>query len=127
MSKALDPSSGVPLFQQIASEIERQILTGGLAEGDFIPSVRDFAVTHAVNPNTVAKAYLLLQERELVSAVRGKGLMVAKVKASRRERRRDELVAAKLDELVEVGRVFGFSARDLARLLQERERKEKDA
>ncbi|MEK7356917.1 MAG: GntR family transcriptional regulator, partial [Bdellovibrionota bacterium] len=57
----IDPTSQTPIFQQIIDELERRIITGVIKTDEFLPSVREFAVSNAVNPNTVAKAYQQLQ------------------------------------------------------------------
>lgn len=109
----LDTKSDVPIFQQIVDQIERQVLTGQLAAGDFIPSVRELAVKLVVNPNTVAKAYLLLQQKRLVEPVRGKGLVVNGIKDGAADKRRDELLQAKAKEAVSYCADLGFSTKDL--------------
>ncbi|MES2964016.1 MAG: GntR family transcriptional regulator, partial [Bdellovibrionota bacterium] len=65
----IDPTSQTPIFQQIVDELEKRILTGELSAGDFLPSVREFAVANSVNPNTIAKAYQQLQSLGLVESV----------------------------------------------------------
>lgn len=87
------------IYQQIADHLCENILTGGLAPGDRVASVRDMAEQIAVNPNTVVRSYTLLLDREILINRRGIGYFVAddaplKVKAMWRERFiRDELPA----------------------------------
>ena len=114
----LDPKSPVPLFQQIATNIERQILTAELVAGAFIPSVRDLAVALVVNPNTVAKAYQHLQVMKLVAPERGKGLRVVGINEQKVESRRHKLLAAKVAELLSFAAALGFSAQDVANLVE---------
>ena len=114
----LDPQSSVPLFQQIAAAIEGQILTGELHAGDFIPSVRDLALTLVVNPNTVAKAYQHLQTMKLVTLERGKGLRVVRIHAPLVDSRRHALLAAKVEELLTFAFTLGFSRQDVVKLVE---------
>ena len=114
----LDPQSSVPLFQQIAAAIEGQILTGELLAGDFIPSVRDLALTLVVNPNTVAKAYQHLQTMKLVTLERGKGLRVVKINAPIVDSRRQALLDAKVEELLTFAFTLGFSRQDVVKLVE---------
>jgi GntR family transcriptional regulator len=102
----------VPIFQQIASEIERLILIGEIKPDDLIPSVREFAVAHSVNPNTVAKSYSLLQANGLVEHVRGIGLRVLKQNSAQVQSRRRELLIAKAEELMKTALALGFSGAD---------------
>lgn len=114
----IDFKSPIPIFQQIVDEIERQILIGELKEGDFLTSVRDFAVSNTVNPNTVAKAYQVLQTMGLVAPVRGKGLVVNKLKEKTASSRRDDIVADKIKELIQLGASLKLTVDDLVELMK---------
>ncbi|MBS1528582.1 MAG: GntR family transcriptional regulator [Bacteroidetes bacterium] len=78
------------IYLQIAAFVCERILTGKLAAGQKILSVRDLAVELEVNPNTVMRSYEFLQVLEIVYNKRGLGLFVAedgfeKVKAYRKQ------------------------------------------
>jgi len=74
----ISPSSGVPIYKQLFSQIERMILNGYFVPDDILPSVRQVAADLEVNPMTVSKAYGLLEERGYLTRLRGKGMIVAK-------------------------------------------------
>jgi len=74
----ISPSSGVPIYKQLFSQIERMILNGYFVPDDILPSVRQVASDLEVNPMTVSKAYGLLEERGYLTRLRGKGMIVAK-------------------------------------------------
>jgi DNA-binding transcriptional MocR family regulator len=57
----IDPSSGLPIYLQIAQQIKTAVAMGRLQPEEPLPSVRQLAVELAVNPNTVARAYLDLE------------------------------------------------------------------
>lgn len=82
----IDTHSGVPIYRQVIEQIRRQIMTGQLAEGGQLPTVRDLAKRLKVNPMTVSKAYSLLEIEGLVERRRGVGLFVAKLSRRRKER-----------------------------------------
>lgn len=119
----IDPSSSTPIFQQIIDELERRILTDELGAGDFLPSVREFAVSNSVNPNTVAKAYQQLQALGLVESVRGTGLKVIEVADAKAQKRKKELLTLKIDECIEMATALGTSPNQLIELIRERSRK----
>lgn len=73
----LNPASGVPIYRQLVDQIKRLIAGGQLREGDNLPSVRDLAQTHAINPMTISKAYSLLENEGILVRVRGKPMQVA--------------------------------------------------
>ena len=64
------------LFEQIADYFAGLIAKGAYAPGSPLPSVREVALQESVNPNTVAKAYGLLEERGLILSVPKKGYFV---------------------------------------------------
>jgi GntR family transcriptional regulator len=73
----LNPNSGIPIYRQVLEQVRRQVASGQLKPGDELPSVREVAVAHAVNPMTISKAYSLLQAEGLLEHNRGKPMTVA--------------------------------------------------
>mgnify|MGYP003294998546 CR=1 FL=1 len=65
-----------PIYIQIADYIKKLIDTGVFSKGDAIPSVRDFALSNGVNPNTVARAYDILAQQEVIISIPKKGYFV---------------------------------------------------
>ena len=64
------------VFENIVEEIKSLIQVGALSGGDKLPSVRAFAVERKINPNTVAKAYAVLEEQGLIRVQPKKGAYV---------------------------------------------------
>jgi GntR family transcriptional regulator len=108
ISIKIDVESSIPIFQQIVSEIERNVLLGTIKAEDFIPSVREFSLKHSINPNTVAKAYAVLQDKGIVEFVRGTGLRVNKQNPRDLRARREHLLQDKVERLVEEAEALGF-------------------
>lgn len=69
----LNYKSGVPICDQIVNGFIRLKATGVMKAGDPLPSVRSLAVQLGVNPNTVQKAYQLLETGGVINSVKGKG------------------------------------------------------
>jgi GntR family transcriptional regulator len=74
----ITPSATEPIYRQIGSQLRRLIASGQLSAGEELPSVRDVAVQHAVNPMTVSRAYSQLEAEGLLTRLRGKGMVVAR-------------------------------------------------
>ena len=72
----IDKYSGTPIYEQIIDGIQKNILLGLLHEGDAMPSVRELSVTLGINPNTIQKAYIELERREVTVALSGRGSFV---------------------------------------------------
>ncbi|NGZ84973.1 GntR family transcriptional regulator [Duganella aceris] len=66
-----------PIYRQLIEQVRRLIAAAVLKPGDILPSVRDVALTLAVNPMTVSKAYNMLETEGLLSRSRGIGMLVA--------------------------------------------------
>ena len=73
----LDYKSGMSICDQIINGFIRLISLGVLRTGDSLPSVRQLASQLSVNPNTIQKAYAILEERGVIYSVKGKGSFVA--------------------------------------------------
>jgi len=116
----IDPDSGVPVYLQIARGIKRSIALGSLREGEQVPSVREVAETLTVNPNTVAKAYQLLERDGIVISRKGVGTFVAdgEVSISGRERRR--AVADMLDRALVEAQHLRLDGDEVRALFEER-------
>ena len=65
------------IYLQIAESLCERILSGKWKAEDRLPSVRELGATLGVNPNTVARTYDYLQQREIIYNKRGIGYFVA--------------------------------------------------
>lgn len=73
----LNPQSGVPIYRQILEQVRRMVASGQLAPGTALPSVRDLAIRHTINPMTISRAYSILETEGLLERNRGKPMTVA--------------------------------------------------
>lgn len=73
----LNPRSPIPIFEQIVEQVGKYITLGVLKPGDQLPTVRTLAKELGINPNTVAKAYKICEERNLIYSELGKGYFVS--------------------------------------------------
>jgi len=73
----LNPQSGVPIYRQILEQVRRMVASGQLAPGTSLPSVRDLAIRHTINPMTISRAYSILETEGLLERNRGKPMTVA--------------------------------------------------
>lgn len=72
----LDPTSGVPTYQQIVRQVEHALRLGQLVPGDQLPKVKDVVASLAINPNTVLKAYRELEHKGLAAGRPGQGTFI---------------------------------------------------
>ena len=65
-----------PIYIQLSEMLKSKIVSGELKQGERIPSVREFALTARVNPNTMQKALAELEEEGLIYTERTNGKFV---------------------------------------------------
>ena len=73
----LDYRDARPIYEQVRDGLRHLVVTGALQAGDKLPSVRALASSLAINPNTIQRAYELLEAEGYVSSVPGKGSFAA--------------------------------------------------
>lgn len=72
----IDGNSTVPPYDQIREQIETMAISGVLASGTRLPSIRQLAVDLGLAPATVARAFTALEHSGVVASHRGKGTTV---------------------------------------------------
>lgn len=117
---SLNPQSGIPIYRQLIEQVRRLVAGGQLRPGDELPSVRELALAHAVNPMTISKAYSLLEAEGLLARQRGKPMTVAEqhgVRESEAERLRRLQPA--IDQLATAARQLRISTTDVLGALRQ--------
>lgn len=74
----IDVTGRTPIYEQICRGICSEISRGVLKENDRIPASRTLAKQLGLNPNTVAKAYSILERDGIIYSTVGKGSFVAR-------------------------------------------------
>jgi GntR family transcriptional regulator len=72
-----------PIYRQLHDRIVASILEGVFLDGDGLPSVRQLASEHRINPITVSKSLQLLVDDGLVEKRRGLGMFIKQGAATR--------------------------------------------
>lgn len=73
----LDLKSGVPICDQIVNGFIKLKALGLISGGEQMPSVRSLALKFSINPNTVQKAYAVLEAQGIIYSVKGRGSFVS--------------------------------------------------
>lgn len=72
----IDYKDKSPLYEQIYAKFRNLILLDVLEKDQQLPSVRTLAVELSINPNTIQKAYALLEQNGFIYSVKGVGNFV---------------------------------------------------
>ena len=101
-----------PVYEVLS--IKEDILNGVLTAGDQVPSVREMAKRLLMNPNTVSKAYKVLENEQVLVTIKGKGTFVKVTEDLPRDEIRILQVKERLKELVIEARHLQISMRELS-------------
>ena len=77
MNLLIDNKSGLPIYDQIYSQIKSQIIGGQLQEDEALPSIRGLAKDLRISVITTKRAYDELEREGFIYTVAGKGCFVA--------------------------------------------------
>src|SRR5699024_7255678 len=107
-----------PIYEQIVLQIKNAIVTGELAEGEALPSMRLLAKELKISLITTKRAYEELEREGFLVTVTGKGSFVAakNLELLREEKRRQ--AETHLAAAVEAARMAGVDADELCGLLR---------
>jgi DNA-binding transcriptional regulator YhcF (GntR family) len=106
----------IPIYTQLMDEIKGQIVSGRLAAGARIDSIRDLAAFYMVNPNTVQRALLELEREGLLSTQRASGKFVTEDENMIRELR-SKLAEEQINKLLAAMKILGFSVEETRELI----------
>ena len=118
-SIVIDVDSAVPLYRQIADGVRALIARGHLCDGDSLPSVRKLGDMLGVNLNTVAKAYRLLADEEVVILKHGAPARVAPPPRGDGPVPIDDLSRRRLQDWVGRARLAGATERAVREVFEE--------
>ena len=109
----INKASSKPYYEQLVLSIKEDILNGVLTAGDQVPSFREMAKHLLMNPNTVSKAYKVLENEQVLVTIKGKGTFVKVTEDLPRDEIRILQVKERLKELMIEARHLQISIREL--------------
>ncbi len=115
MSWKFDEKS--PIYSQIAQQIKMQIVSQEIKSGDQLPTVREFAETAGVNPNTMQRAFTELEREGMVYSQRTAGRYVTDNQELIAQKRK-ELAKSELASFVTNMNKMGFQTEDIVPALE---------
>lgn len=104
---AIDYQNRQPIYEQIIERFQLLIIKGVLPPDSQMPSVRSLAMELSINPNTIQKAYAVLEQQGYIYPVKGKGNFVAECKELVESRKVKVLEGLRL--IIEQGKEIGMS------------------
>ncbi len=116
---SIDPNNGIAIYEQIVRQVKFAVADGVLVPGQLLPSVRALSVQLAINPNTVGKAFQLLQSEGIAESLRGRGLAICSDAVEVCQQARRALLEERLRSTISEALHGGLSKNEVRRLMLE--------
>ncbi|HBA63366.1 MAG TPA: GntR family transcriptional regulator [Lachnospiraceae bacterium] len=113
---SIDYQNRQPIYEQIVERFQTLIMKGVLQPDAQMPSVRSLAMELSINPNTIQKAYAVLEQQGYIYPVKGRGNFVADCSVLIENRKK--AVREELEGLVQQGKEAGLSKEDCIRIVE---------
>jgi GntR family transcriptional regulator len=116
----ITPGSDKPIYMQIVEQIAEAIARRQITTGDKLPAVRKLASELIINPNTVARAYSILEQAKLVTTKTGSGTFVSDPKLRDRDAADINLLSERMNTVIARGLNLGIDPDDLTAMFKDR-------
>lgn len=118
MHLCIDNRSGLPIYDQIYSQIKEQILTGALEENAPLPSIRGLAKDLQISVITTKRAYDELEREGFIYTQLGKGSFAAPRNRELLKERTLLEIQGHMDEILRLGKLCELSGEELMEMLR---------
>jgi GntR family transcriptional regulator len=116
----ISPGSGEPIYAQIVGQISEAVARGQVSVGDKLPPVRKLAAELVINPNTVARAYSVLEQAGLVTTKTGAGTFVSDPRLRTADAADLNALTERIDTLIARSINLGLQSQDLIQMFKDR-------
>ena len=110
--------AGIPIYLQLVNYIKRYVASGNAADGEELPSRRWISARLGINPNTVQKAFSLLELENIIVSKGGSG-SVFTLPESKTKAIREEMLKSDIKRTVEVMKSSGLSFEEAVSIIKE--------
>lgn len=118
MNILIRTAGGVPIYEQIFTQLRDEICSGALAPGEALPSIRSLARDLRVSVITTKRAYEELERAGYVVTVAGKGSFVAERDLELEQEARLREIESHLSAAAALGKKCGVTESELAEMLR---------
>lgn len=118
MNIFIDNKSGLPIYDQIYSQIKSQIMSGELHEDEALPSIRSLAKDLRISVITTKRAYEELEKEGFIYTLPAKGCFVAPKNLELLREENLRAIEAHIAEIVRLAAESGLSTDDIIEMLR---------
>ncbi len=116
----ISTKDGIPIYQQIITQIKHMVASGRLKPGEIMPPIRVMAEQLLVNPNTVARAYKELEAAGIFTSRQGSGTRVAEKGSPLEYSERLQVIDKLVEGLLVEADQLDFSVEDIIEIIRQK-------
>lgn len=113
MTVLIDNKSGLPIYDQIYTQIKNQIISGALSEDEMLPSIRNLAKDLRISFITTKRAYEELESGGFIYTVPGKGCFVAPKNTELLREENLKKIESRIDEIITLAESCNLEKEDI--------------
>ena len=117
MNIYIDNKSGLPIYDQIYSQIKSQIMNGSLMEDEALPSIRNLAKDLRISVITTKRAYDELENEGFVYTIAGKGCFVAPKNLDLLREQNLKKIEEYLEKVMQLASATNLTKKDLIEMI----------
>ena len=117
MNISIDYHSWTHIYEQIVKGVEKLVILNVLKPNEQIPSIRELACTLGINPNTVKKAYDILDSKGIIITKSTKGTFITGDIINAKNDRIRELLDNLNDNILEL-KNYGFTIEEIIKKIK---------
>ena len=117
MNILIDNKSGTPIYDQICSQIKRQIISGALKQDELLPSIRGLAKDLRISFITTKRAYEELEKEGFIYTLPAKGCYVAPRNTELLREENLKKIEEHIDEIVRLAASCNLSKQELIEMV----------
>lgn len=118
MNIFIDNKSGVPIYDQVFSQIKSQIMNGTLTEDEALPSIRNLSKDLRISVITTKRAYDELEREGFVYTIAGKGCFVAPKNLDLLREQNLKLIEEYLEKAIKLASASNLGKEDLIEMIE---------
>ncbi|RYM05132.1 GntR family transcriptional regulator [Sporolactobacillus sp. THM7-7] len=119
MDIILSNTVDLPIYRQIKHQISEQILSGGLRDGERLPSIRHLAKELKISVITTKRAYEELEKEGFIDTVPGRGSFVSLRDKDALKKQQSNEVRKRLKEIVREGKKYDLTQEQMIQWIKQ--------
>ena len=118
MTILIDNKSGIPIYDQIYSQIKSQIISGSLGEDEMLPSIRSLAKDLRISFITTKRAYEELEKEGFIYTIPGKGCYVARKNTQLLQEEHLKQIEEHMEQIIRLAAACNLSREDILEMMK---------